>query len=371
MTSIYLKAAVGHLIFLVTLLAWHAHWPAPRGNRLLMTYGLLVAVCLLAAVAALTGVTDCFSGPSGCADCSLYVPITGKGSAWLWRLGIAVPYAMYNYTRLTVPVFVVATFIAGLAVRFSGRIRLNLPGALLAGALMPICVCGAFPLARSLFGNRSVKGRAALAFLFVSPLLSPYVVFLSLNLLGVRYTLVRIGAAFLLAGLGAVLVARLPSFRRRHEQYQAAGANGDLGPLGGGGSNRLADVMERGYYYFAAMTKYVLLGTVIGAFLAALVPAPAVEQFFVGHSLAASLAVLLAAVLQFCGGQEVVLLNVFQELGSSLGFQIAFSMAATGICLSALPLFFNVLGKKPTLVFFVYFAAASLLVGYAIDVVIP
>jgi uncharacterized membrane protein YraQ (UPF0718 family) len=369
MTSIYLKAAVGHLIFIVTLLAWHARWPAPRG-RLLAAYGLLVAVCLAAAVATLTGVTDCFSGPSGCADCSLYVPLGGGGSEWLWRLGIAVPYAMYNYTRLTLPVFLLATVVAGLAVRLPERFRLNLPGALLAGALMPVCACGAFPLARSLLGNRSVTGRTALAFLFVSPLLSPYVVFLSFSLLGARYALFRIGAAFLVAGLGAALIARLPSFQRMHEQHRASAVNRGMGPLGGGGSNRLADVMERGYYYFAGMAKYVLLGIVIGAFLAAFVPVQVVEEFFAGHSLAASLGVLLAAVLQFCGGQEVVLLKAFQEMGCSLGFQIAFSLAGTGICLSALPLFFNVLGKKPTLVFFAYFTVASLLVGYALDAAI-
>ncbi len=76
------------------------------------------------------------------------------------------------------------------------------------GAPVPICSCGVQPLYRSLLA-RGAPPAAALALLLSAPALGLDALFLSLPLLGGALTLLRLGAALLVALLVAVLVAPL------------------------------------------------------------------------------------------------------------------------------------------------------------------
>lgn len=76
------------------------------------------------------------------------------------------------------------------------------------GLPIPICSCGVVPLYRGLM-TRGVPPAAAMAFLIATPELGVDAVLLSLPLLGWEMTLVRVGAAILVALLAGWVVSRL------------------------------------------------------------------------------------------------------------------------------------------------------------------
>jgi hypothetical protein len=79
------------------------------------------------------------------------------------------------------------------------------------GIPLPICSCGIVPLYQGLV-QRGVPGSGAMAFLVATPEIGVESIFLSVVLMGVPFTGVRLGAAALLAfGAGYVVGRRAPS----------------------------------------------------------------------------------------------------------------------------------------------------------------
>ena len=86
-----------------------------------------------------------------------------------------------------------------------GRLSQSLRGTAI-GLPLPLCSCSALPLYHSL-SQRGVAPAAALAFLIAAPEIGLTALFVSLPLLGVEMTLVRVGAAAVLAVLVGYVVA--------------------------------------------------------------------------------------------------------------------------------------------------------------------
>lgn len=76
------------------------------------------------------------------------------------------------------------------------------------GIPLPICSCGVAPVYRTLV-RRGVPAAAAIGFLIATPEIGVDSFFLSQRLLGTRLTLIRLGMAFLVALITALLLARL------------------------------------------------------------------------------------------------------------------------------------------------------------------
>jgi uncharacterized membrane protein YraQ (UPF0718 family) len=113
---------------------------------------------------------------------------------------------------------------AGLSwLRRGGPLRQAGAGMLL-GLPLPVCSCGVVPLYQGLV-KQGVPTAAAVAFLVATPELGIDAVLLSLPLLGAEITLVRVGAAVLVAVVVAVLMARrLGASAPRRELPQAPAA---------------------------------------------------------------------------------------------------------------------------------------------------
>ncbi|MGH8442125.1 MAG: permease [Nevskiaceae bacterium] len=86
-----------------------------------------------------------------------------------------------------------------------GRLSQALRGTAI-GLPLPLCSCSALPLYHSL-SRRGVAPAAALAFLIAAPEVGLTALFVSLPLLGIEMTLVRVGAAALLAAFVGYVVA--------------------------------------------------------------------------------------------------------------------------------------------------------------------
>jgi uncharacterized membrane protein YraQ (UPF0718 family) len=104
--------------------------------------------------------------------------------------------------------------------------RSGLPAAVTAGAVLPGCSCTAMPLAAGLSGLPGARVGTLTAFVFVSPLLSPMTVLLTLSLLGWEMTTARVLAS--LAGsfaIGLIINRYERRFRRARELLPIAGAD--------------------------------------------------------------------------------------------------------------------------------------------------
>jgi uncharacterized protein len=123
----------------------------------------------------------------------------------------------------TLTAAVVETFVpTGWAQRvLSGRS--GLPAAVTAGAVLPGCSCTTMPLAAGMSGLAGPRIGTLTAFVFVSPLLSPLTVLLTLSLLGWEMTTARVLAS--LAGslaLGVIINRYVRRFRSAPEVLPVA-----------------------------------------------------------------------------------------------------------------------------------------------------
>ncbi len=118
------------------------------------------------------------------------------------------------------PALLIAYLMAGLAHAFiapgklawlnrGSSLRQGVSGMAL-GLPLPICSCGVVPLYESLV-KQKVSTAAAVAFLIATPELGIDAILMSVPLLGVPFTIVRVAVAALVALIVALIMARLSS----------------------------------------------------------------------------------------------------------------------------------------------------------------
>jgi uncharacterized membrane protein YraQ (UPF0718 family) len=112
----------------------------------------------------------------------------------------------------TLTAALIETFVPGAWAQRALGGRSGLPVAVAAGAVLPGCSCTTMPLAAGLSGLAGARVGILTAFVFVSPLLSPITVLLTLSLLGWEMTTARV-----LASLGGSLVIGM--FINRYEAH--------------------------------------------------------------------------------------------------------------------------------------------------------
>lgn len=293
-----------------------------------------------------------------CFCCPLY-SFCFEESLWLNKLRFDFFYFLYQYTLMALSSFVLGTIFSGFFVIFYHRFPLSILGAIIGGIIFPFSGCAIFPLVKGMLAEKEIKAEVPFLFLFVASLLSPLVIFLSLSLLGVKYLLLRILGALLLAGVGAFILSRMKEVKRiRESLYKEAFLKDLLYEKKGS-----FYFFEHGFYLFRSLLRYIFIGILLGTALLTFFS----PQFiaFIGFSLKGLFfAVLIAFPLHLCNGQEIILLRPLKDLGLPLMHQLAFSFAGSGICLSVLPLYHAILGKKITLFIAIYYFIASLVISY-------
>jgi uncharacterized membrane protein YraQ (UPF0718 family) len=253
--------------------------------------------------------------------------------------------------------------------------RSGLPAAVTAGAVLPGCSCTTMPLAAGLRNAAGPRLGTLTAFVFVSPLLSPITVVLTLSLLGWEMTTARVLAS--LGGSVAIglLINRYEShFRPRSNPLPVAGGSPEVdaccaGPCEPAGTQATpsgsAELVRRTLGILRGVVPYFLVGMVAAAVLSALVPEDAVPDLL-GGSGGVWAFVMAAAVgipLYVCEGEEVPLTVGLLATGLGEGPALTFLLGSVGTCVPTLLMSRGILGERATAFYFAFWIVFVIGVG--------
>jgi uncharacterized membrane protein YraQ (UPF0718 family) len=253
--------------------------------------------------------------------------------------------------------------------------RSGLPAAVTAGAVLPGCSCTTMPLAAGLSGLAGARVGTLTAFVFVSPLLSPITVLLTLSLLGWEMTTARV-----LAALGGSLVIGLiinryeTHFRPQRRLLPVAGGSPEADrcctaacqPTASESTpNRWGELTRSTGRILRSVVPYFLAGMLVAAVLSALVPEDAVPELLGASSgvWAFALAAAVGIPLYVCEGEEVPLTVGLLAAGLGPGPSLTFLLGSVGTCVPTLLMSRGILGERATAFYLAFWIAFAISVG--------
>jgi uncharacterized membrane protein YraQ (UPF0718 family) len=207
-------------------------------------------------------------------------------------------------------------------------------------SILPVCSCGVVPLIDSMKRRTSLK--VIVTFVCAAPLLDPYIVFLSYTVLGLKYVVIRIISAFLLAYLAGWIV-ELAVKKLKWDNWTENGTCG-----------RKCDfVAERDPFVKTMKITKKLLPYILFAGLLSFVFAMLdTKELLHGINLNAEpfSSIIMTAFgvpIYMCHGADVIFLKPFlQYTDMSLGSAMAFSLSSSAICISSIVMLSKYLGKR-------------------------
>jgi len=302
-----------------------------------------------------------------CSYCRL-----GKGFFERGHFNLVYFHLVFRYFIRLFPMLVGGALVGGIIHRYFAFGRFRLPSSMIgAGAfasVIPICSCAAVPIAHSLLLSKKMTLRAVVAFLFVVPVLNPFVMFVGTTVIGWEYMALRIASVFLLAIMTGLLMERFIGVREEGPLGMACySCQGCSKTIKIGAHNPGPSVLLSTYDIFFSFFLYMIIGIAIGAAVAKYLPAPIVGKYLSSNTLGLLLATTVGLPIFICAGEEIVILKPLLELGLPMGHAIAFTIAGNGICFASLPILYPCFGKKGTVLFTVCFFVGSFLAGLLIN----
>jgi uncharacterized protein len=196
-------------------------------------------------------------------------------------------------------------------------LRLQVPGAALAGFAMPVCECGSVPVARRLI-LRGVHPAAALAFMLSSPIINPIVLLstavayqgqAALEMTAGRAVLGILVALATAAIVGRTGAATLLRPRRTEHHHHGHGSR----------PRAVADHLTSDLLF---MGRFVIAGAVLAAAMQTIVPQSVFTGVLTTPLLGAGLLMVLAFILSLCSEADAFVAVSFIQF--PLGPQLAF-----------------------------------------------
>jgi hypothetical protein len=217
------------------------------------------------------------------------------------------------------------------------------------------------PLYRSLVVG-GVPATAAMAFLVATPELELAAVVLSLSLLGPEVTVARVGAAFVLA----LLVGRIVGAAARPAAVVGRHADEERPPL----RRRLRDGLS---YGFGDMVDSTAPWILVGIAMAAAAEPLLTPETFAGlpQLLEVPLFALIGMPIYVCASGSTPLVAVLLAKGVSPGAAIAFLMTGPATNLTTFGVLSRLHGRGTALAFGATTAVFAVLIGYAVDGLMP
>jgi uncharacterized membrane protein YraQ (UPF0718 family) len=266
------------------------------------------------------------------------------------------------------------------------------------GVPLPLCSCGVIPVSMSLYKHGASKG-STVSFLLSTPQTGVDSILVTYSLLGPVFALFRPVAAFVTGLVGGVLVnvfgreakpehpAEPASsaggcccHAKKEKPGDGAGSQGLQGPQGPKGpmgirpAGPMRKLLEGLRYGFGSLPrdigKPLLLGLVIAAIIAALVP----DNFFadrLGRGLPAML-VMMAVGIPFyvCASASVPMAAAMILKGLSPGAALVFLMTGPATNAAGLATIWKTLGRRVALLYLLTVAGCALAGGLLLDSII-
>jgi uncharacterized membrane protein YraQ (UPF0718 family) len=291
-------------------------------------------------------------------DCILYTSLPRWG------------FLIYEHFVELAAIVMVGIFIAALLERHINRYGRFVPRsavtAFVYASVVPVCSCSTIPLIKAL-GNR-IPFRAIIAFVVGAPLLNPYIIVLSISILGPGYAVLRIICSFVLAvGTGYAV-------ERFHKGPVSADRDfpGACRIAGGCGARR-KDVFDATLAVFRSILPFLLIAGTLGLFAELYFSGHWLDHFDLSDNLMGTIAVILCGVpVYFCNGADVLFLQpLIQHSNLPLGAAMAFSLTSTSVCMSSLVLLLKFLGRRLTWILLSCVVVTTFLLSLLIHLISP
>lgn len=236
------------------------------------------------------------------------------------------------------------------------------------GLPFPICSCGVVPLYQTLI-RKGAPATAGMAFLIATPELGLDAVLLSIPLLGIEMTIVRV----LAAALVALLIGRIVGGLKALKTSAANGATQDetLKPVKVKSFGaRLGSSLKVGFGEVVDHTApWILLGLAVAA-----VAEPFLSSGWLGtipSSLQVPLFALLGLPVYVCASGATPFVAVLLFAGVSPGAALAFLLTGPATNVTTFGVLAKLHGKSIAVTFSLTIIALSVGLGYLVDALIP
>ncbi len=314
--------------------------------------------------------------------------ICTKYSALVFEEDLNFFHLLFRFSLSLFPYFIGACVFGGFIVvyfysRTSGFQWNSMFKSMVFASLIPICSCGAVPLAKAMLATKSVRVGAVISFLMVAPVLSPFVIIFSFQL-GVIYVIARIVSIFILALVTGIIIEKFVGVVDE-STYAGCYGCGKCSVSAGNPTSafEFGDYLQRvrtsfliGWDMMISLLRYIAMGIIIGAFIAKFINPKLVGSYISSDFLGLVISTSVSLPIFLCSGQEVLILSPLMStslMGSNalpVGHAVAFTIAGTGICASAVPILMATIGKKATAIMVAAFWVGSLLLGLAINFIL-
>lgn len=291
---------------------------------------------------------------------------------------LIVRYAqtVWAITLESAPWVVVSLVAGGLVHEFlpaSGLQRLvnrkelaGMGGAVVLGALLPICSCGVVPLAISLH-RAGVRIGPVMAFTAATPIINPAAVVLAFGLLGPQLATSYIALGLLLPfllGLAAERWGRAPRVRL---PVMAAGRA--AGVEVSGRSTRLLRALRWGLLELGpSVGFYLAVGILLAGGVMTAVPETWLEQYLGGDALLSlALVGVLGAMIYVCAVAHIPLVATLLAAGAAPGAAVVFLLTGTATNLPELIALYKTIGRRVVILYVALLVGLSFVAGVAIN----
>ncbi len=206
-------------------------------------------------------------------------------------------------------------------------------------SFLPVCSCGVIPVVESM--KERVKLRTLVTFIIAAPLLNPYIIFMSVMVLGVEYAVIRVVSSFIVASLSGLLVELVAN------QFNLK-INGVYDNCGTSCSTGNLSPFRKTMVYMKRILPYVLIAGLLTLLFEYFQPQRYLETFsFSTEPFSTGIMMLVGIPIYVCNGADVLFLKPLLEYTDlSMASGMAFSLASSAVCISSVIMLFKFFGKK-------------------------
>lgn len=262
-------------------------------------------------------------------------------------------------------IVVIGIFAAELFSKYFLRINKYAPGnifsAFLIASIIPACSCSVIPMIKAMQGKMRIS--VMLTFVFAAPLLNPYIIAISLGVLGIRYTVLRIISSFFLASLTGLFIERFMSASKtgKMEYDHCAGAIGC--------SALKFDVYESAFITIKKITPFIIFSGAVSILYEYYFTKQVLSSIDLANGLTGLIFAIAAGIpIYLCSGSDVLFLKPLISVSHlPLGTAVAFSLTSTAICISSIIMLAGYLGKRTSAAALLFIIFLTFVIGYSIN----
>ncbi len=227
-------------------------------------------------------------------------------------------------------------------------------------SLLPICSCSSVSLMGGMGKVFDVKN--AVIFFIAAPLLNPFIILMAVNILGVKYCLLRITGAFVLSLSVGYLIHFI------HPETEPVGQNRLSCSKKGVCVSEKSNTYIKGIHIFKNLIPFFLFGAVLSIVFSLVLGNPLDVMNKILQSVFSRAGIVLLGIpLYICGGADILILKPLLHAGLPLGTALSFSLAAASVCIPSLLMVGRLLGKKIIVLLTAYIVIFSFVYGEFIN----